>query len=554
MWFLPMAQALFRNPPDYRNTAASPIRRREGDCMRDKHTLSLVKKSIKQNQKAFSELCNLKAREVLFLCVHAMGNQHDGEDAAQEVFIRMQKNITRLRAPEAFNVWLNRLIYTTCLNIKRDSMKHQDALQQQLPETFLAEDDELFVPQEYLEDKENRLALAGMIAALPQNYRTCVLMHYYQNLSYAQIAEVLDVSTDAVNNNMRMARKYLRQELESQPAAVGAGQKAVKLHSVAPVVAIGPFLALALQESASAAITPSAIQTCLGAAGVYSAFSAAGAAGAAVSGVAVKVAAIGAAAVLAGGGIAYAATQSGQPASQPTAIVGTVPGEDTGENVQIIVAGDQDIYGRVYLPVDESLTVPVNGLGGVDLYLFQENDLDKVYRTARTEEDGTGQGGFIFAGLPDGNYRLKVVLPLGANALDGDGVTTEADADTARSRWVLMDGEEVLRVGGGNPAISGINIALQVPSQVSGRIALFVNGAEIEYQDDILPGVTLQLLDPQGYAIATAPLTVSGDYQFENAPIVQTGSYTLHLVADDSAPYTIDIPDTPIHLYPGYRG
>ncbi|MDL2294721.1 RNA polymerase sigma factor, partial [Ruminococcaceae bacterium OttesenSCG-928-D13] len=232
--------------------------------MKDKKLLELVRKASKQNKDAFNELCNLKAREVIYLCVVEMGNQHDGEDAAQEVFIRMQKSISSLQAPEAFNVWLNRLVHNTCVNMKRDTMKHKSSIPFETFEDAEWQDDSLFsLPQAFMEDAEKRALVAEAVEALPEKYRRCVVLHYYQSLNYEQVAEVLGITTDAVNNNLRMARKYLKIELEERmrdpmPAAWAA----------LPLVASGPVLALSLQESAVASISSEMIAGCLAAAGV----------------------------------------------------------------------------------------------------------------------------------------------------------------------------------------------------------------------------------------------------------------------------------------------
>ncbi|MDL2324695.1 sigma-70 family RNA polymerase sigma factor [Ruminococcaceae bacterium OttesenSCG-928-A16] len=223
---------------------------------KEKHVVSLIKKAVKGNKEAFGALYELKAREVIYLCLREMGNIEDGKDAAQEVFIRMHQGITSLRSPQAFNVWLNRVILSTCNDMRRKNMRqpmnaYDDALEKEIIVDFTSA-----MPADFVEKEENRKLIVELVDALPPKYRRCVWLHYYQKLTYAEIAQVLDIPQDAVNNNLRMARQYLKAEIEKRYG---------DYHNLAavPAVAMGPALVEVFKSSAAAEVPKALLQECL---------------------------------------------------------------------------------------------------------------------------------------------------------------------------------------------------------------------------------------------------------------------------------------------------
>lgn len=231
--------------------------------MKDKKTLALVKKAIQNDAGAFAQLCELKVREIVYLCVWEMGNADEGQDAAQEVFIHMQKGIGRLRSPEAFNVWLHRIIQNTCNGEKRKKMKQP--LQSYDGDLENVDIGEILtqLPVELVEQEESRKLLVQLIKDLPEKHSRCVVLHYYNKLSYAEIAGVMGISTDMVKSYLRTARKQLKAGIESE-----FGYDYLT-HSAAPVLAIGPALAAVFENTAAQTVSEQMAKTCLLKSGVY---------------------------------------------------------------------------------------------------------------------------------------------------------------------------------------------------------------------------------------------------------------------------------------------
>lgn len=230
-------------------------------------TLQLVERAMRKDKAAFAELCEAKAREVTYLCIQELGNVEEGRDAAQEVFIHLQKGMPRLRSAHAFNVWLNRIVFTTCNKMRHKQMKT-------IPELTLDTGGEMAdtlseLPGDFVEDEELRRLVVGLIAALPDKYRRCVEMHYYQQLSYAEIGAVLGIDQNAVNNRLRQARGRLKAALDSYLAA---DSDAPTTWAVASLP-LGMALPALYQLDAEATVTPNLMREALSGGRVYSAFS-----------------------------------------------------------------------------------------------------------------------------------------------------------------------------------------------------------------------------------------------------------------------------------------
>lgn len=520
--------------------------------MNDKKLLALVKRAARGDADAFSRILEIKGREVLYLCVSEMRNQQDGEDAAQEVFIQMHHSIGRLRAPEAFNVWLNRLIHFTCAKIKRRSMNKNEIPWEDGGFDALMDDvDPQLLPQNFVESSESRRLISEMVDALPDKYRTCVVLHYYQGLSYRQVASVLNITTDAVNNNLRLARKHLKVEMEE---AFGTGAH----RAVGSMISMAAVLNTIISEHAAIVATPKLVGSCLTAAGFASAGAAvtagtaASAAGAAASAAAAGIGAkatvaITLATVLTLGSTSAAVGMLAPELFSPLSSAVSVYEDDgTLQNHIGMDVAAYAISGRLYLDgaglVDEDARL---GMAGVTLELVEEDDPGTVLQSVQTSADGSG--GFLLVGEAAGNYRLRVRLPLGTRATGGNTGFDE------NGGWLLVNGQPTLTLGGSNYTASGLELELNVPAIVEGELLLSAEGTQpASHIKQLSAALMVLLVDPQGKTVASTGVDDSGSYCFENPVISQTGTYTIRIQMEDGTGGNLEMGETAIKLYPGY--
>ena len=174
---------------------------------------ALVLKASEGDKDALCKLCEKIAKGVLFQVTYILGKPEGVEDVSQEILIRICENIHSLRNPKAFRAWLSRIIINEKNRYLEKSIKQGDVLNiDDYLEKEVEESGE-FIPQEYVESKELRERIKGIIMGLPMRQREAIIMHYYDGLSVTEIAKILDVATQSVSKNLAIARGKLKKEL-----------------------------------------------------------------------------------------------------------------------------------------------------------------------------------------------------------------------------------------------------------------------------------------------------------------------------------------------------
>ncbi|MEY2490199.1 MAG: hypothetical protein QOC70_2141 [Verrucomicrobiota bacterium] len=164
---------------------------------------------------AFEELVERHQRLVVGTVARMLGNNSDVEDIAQQVFVRVWKSAKRYVPRAKFTTWLLKITRNLVFNELRRRSRHA-----QLPLHVESEDEERPIkderaraPDASLLDQELQRAIDDAIAQLPETQRMAVVLRRYDELSYEQIADVLDQSVSAVKSLLFRARTDLRTRL-----------------------------------------------------------------------------------------------------------------------------------------------------------------------------------------------------------------------------------------------------------------------------------------------------------------------------------------------------
>lgn len=149
-------------------------------------------------------------RRVYALCQSRLLSTADAEDATQETFVRALSRIEELRSPNALGGWLRQIAHNVCVDtIRRQKVRSTEPVEV----TTLACIDKDSVMQ--LESTEH---IVRLVHALPETLRETILLHYYDNMTYDQIASWLDVARSTVNERLSKARRLLRTQLLTENA------------------------------------------------------------------------------------------------------------------------------------------------------------------------------------------------------------------------------------------------------------------------------------------------------------------------------------------------
>jgi RNA polymerase sigma factor (sigma-70 family) len=178
-----------------------------------------VQKAIQGNPEALGELCKTVTQGILLRVSALLRSHADAEDTAQEILLRMCSKITKLNEPKAFHAWLNRLITHETYRYMHKHYKRQNLLDVADYLDNIVEDNEDFLPQEYLMRQDSRNTIMSIVNKLPVQQRRAVYLYYYDELTMTQVAEIMGLSQQRVSRCLQMARQHISNDLALQKTA-----------------------------------------------------------------------------------------------------------------------------------------------------------------------------------------------------------------------------------------------------------------------------------------------------------------------------------------------
>ncbi len=155
-------------------------------------------------------LYEMHRSRVLNLSWRMLGSQQEGEDALQEIFIKVFDRIKNYRGDSAFSTWLYRMTTNHCLDILRRRKILSFMGFENAPEIEDKKDSEKAV------DLGFSPVIAKVLEKLPEKQKACLLMREMEDLSYEDIAAALQLSLGTVKSNIHRAKAFLKESLEKE--------------------------------------------------------------------------------------------------------------------------------------------------------------------------------------------------------------------------------------------------------------------------------------------------------------------------------------------------
>ena len=178
----------------------------------------LIRRAQHGDADAFEQLLLEHQKNVYNLCYRMAGNPDDAMDLSQETFLRAWRCLDQYQFASAFSTWLYRLCSNICIDFLRKRRR-----QQTVPLTFEDADgeeqtyavpDAQPLPEEQVELKLTRETLAAAMAQLLPEHRAVLQLRVVNEMSYEQIADVLDIQIGTVKSRLSRARNQLKKILE----------------------------------------------------------------------------------------------------------------------------------------------------------------------------------------------------------------------------------------------------------------------------------------------------------------------------------------------------
>src|SRR6266705_4586997 len=194
---------------------------------------ALVRRAQAGDQQALSALVQSQQTYVYSIAMSLMRNPADAADMTQEAFVRLLRSLGTYRAETKFTTWLYRLVTNICLDGLRRRGRPVDSLDEpistqagddaQTAGERLADTDRWAQPEQEIELRESATEVREALVSLPAPQRLALTLHYFEDLRYEDIADVMGLPLNTVKSHIRRGKERLAQLLtnpvEDQPCS-----------------------------------------------------------------------------------------------------------------------------------------------------------------------------------------------------------------------------------------------------------------------------------------------------------------------------------------------
>jgi RNA polymerase sigma-70 factor (ECF subfamily) len=181
---------------------------------------ALMHRVKRGDMEAFTALVEKYKQPVINFIARMLRDETESEDIAQNVFVQVHKSAQRYKSSAKFSTWLFTIARNLCLNEIRRRSRHPaesiDAphLEHEGQPLHQFEDVKTFSPPETLLHGELEKKIEQALFELPENQRTAILLCRQDELSYEEIAEVLDCSLSATKSLIHRGRETLKEKIK----------------------------------------------------------------------------------------------------------------------------------------------------------------------------------------------------------------------------------------------------------------------------------------------------------------------------------------------------
>ncbi len=182
----------------------------------------LVELAISDNPNAFGEIVKRWERKIFALCFGMLSREEEAKDAAQETFIAAYRNLKNFRGDAKVSSWLHRIAVNQCLTTMRRAKSRS--------ESFLDDEDHAAekvliaplrqMPSRMTEQSERLHFVRQAVQSLPVDLRQIIVMKEFEEMTFQEISDVLDLPLSTVKSRLYTALKQLRMKLERTPMEI----------------------------------------------------------------------------------------------------------------------------------------------------------------------------------------------------------------------------------------------------------------------------------------------------------------------------------------------
>ena len=176
----------------------------------------IVERALTGDAEAFGEIVRRWERRIFALTYGMLGREEDARDATQETFLAAFRNLRGFRGEAKVSSWLHRIAVNQCISRqRRTKVRSESALddeQEKRASTFATPLS--YSPARMAEGRQETIAVCRAINSLPIELRQVVVMKEFEELTFREIADALDLPLSTVKSRLYTALKQLQMRLQ----------------------------------------------------------------------------------------------------------------------------------------------------------------------------------------------------------------------------------------------------------------------------------------------------------------------------------------------------
>jgi RNA polymerase sigma-70 factor (ECF subfamily) len=176
----------------------------------------IVERALTGDAEAFGEIVRRWERRIFALTYGMLGREEDARDATQETFLAAFRNLRGFRGEAKVSSWLHRIAVNQCISRQRRSkVRSETALddeEEKHASSFVTSVS--YSPARVAEGRQETLAVRRAINSLPVELRQVVVMKEFEELTFREIADALDLPLSTVKSRLYTALKQLQMRLQ----------------------------------------------------------------------------------------------------------------------------------------------------------------------------------------------------------------------------------------------------------------------------------------------------------------------------------------------------
>ena len=180
----------------------------------------IFRKNKQQSQESEQNIFEQYYNRVYYAAYYVIKDQELAEDITQETFMKAFKNLHSVHDMEKLGAWLSTIATRTAIDHLRRMKKWNDFTTSDVnmdTEPVITHPDHISIVETGLEEAHVKKVLLQEIDKLAPNHKEVLILYYHQDLTYEEIAELLNMKIATVKTRMFRAKRKLKEAIEKQP-------------------------------------------------------------------------------------------------------------------------------------------------------------------------------------------------------------------------------------------------------------------------------------------------------------------------------------------------